>query len=129
MDTVHSSREIFQKAAIEAENAEKVECKPLRPNAYVENQKSLVALVRTEDRTSGIVEALCLIGGLTSNSARYVLRTFSLFLKMHQNERVFIWVKKNRCSATPILVFWFSYEFNTLSLSIFYKPHRRHPPP
>jgi uncharacterized protein (DUF362 family) len=64
MDTVHLSREIFQKAAIRAENAEKVKCKPLRPNAYVENQKSLVALVRTEDRRSGIVEALRLIGGL-----------------------------------------------------------------
>jgi uncharacterized protein (DUF362 family) len=65
MVTIQSSKEIFQRAAMEAENAEKVECKALRPNAYAENQKSLVALVRTDDRTSGIVEALRLIGGLT----------------------------------------------------------------
>jgi len=64
MGTVQLSKEIFQKAAVEAENAERVECKPLRPNVYVEDQKSLVALVRTDERESGIVEALRLIGGL-----------------------------------------------------------------
>ncbi len=64
MDAIQSSKEIFQKVAREAGGAEKVECKPLRLNVYVEDQKSLVALVRTEDRNSGIVEALRLIGGL-----------------------------------------------------------------
>lgn len=66
MSTVQSSREIFQKAAMEAANAPKVECKPLRPNVYTEDQRSLVALVRTEDRDSGIAEVLRLIGGIAS---------------------------------------------------------------
>ena len=64
MSSIQSSREIFQKAAKDAENALEVECKPLRPNVYVENHKSLVAIVRTEDRVSGIEEALRLIGGI-----------------------------------------------------------------
>jgi uncharacterized protein (DUF362 family) len=64
MSTVQSSKEIFQKAAAEAKNAIEVECKPLRSNVYVENHKSLVTLVRTEDRVSGIEEALHLIGGI-----------------------------------------------------------------
>ncbi len=58
------SRRIFQKAAMEAANAPEVECKPLRANVYVENQRSLVALVRTDDRERGIAEALRLIGGI-----------------------------------------------------------------
>lgn len=64
MTTVQSSREIFRKIAAKAPNASKVECRPLRPNVYVERQRSLVALVRTEDRESGITEALRLIGGM-----------------------------------------------------------------
>jgi len=64
MSAVQSSREIFQKVAMNAEKAKKVECKALRPNVYVEGKKSLVALVRTEDRKNGILEALSLIGGL-----------------------------------------------------------------
>jgi uncharacterized protein (DUF362 family) len=64
MSTLQPSREIFQKVAMEATNAPKVECKPLRPNVYVEKQRSLVALVRTEDRKSGIPEVLRLIGGI-----------------------------------------------------------------
>ena len=64
MSSVQSSREIFQKTAMEAPNAPKVECKQLRPNLYVENQRSLVALVRTEDRQTGIAEVLRLIGGI-----------------------------------------------------------------
>lgn len=64
MSTVQSSREIFQNVALKAANAPKVECKPPRPNVYVENQRSLVALVRTEDRENGIAEALRLIGGI-----------------------------------------------------------------
>jgi len=64
MSAAQSSREIFQKVAMEATNTPKVECKPLRSNVYVENQRSLVALVRTEDRESGIAEALRLIGGI-----------------------------------------------------------------
>lgn len=64
MSAVQSSRKIFQEAAMKAANALKVDCKPLRPNVYVENQRSLVALVRADDRRSGIVEALRLIGGI-----------------------------------------------------------------
>jgi uncharacterized protein (DUF362 family) len=41
-----------------------VECKPLRSNVYVESHKSLVAIVRAEDRIGGINEALRLIGGI-----------------------------------------------------------------
>jgi len=64
MSTVQSSKKIFRRAAVEAPNAPIVESKPLRPNIYDENQRSLVALVRTEDRESGIAEALRLIGGI-----------------------------------------------------------------
>ncbi|MGD8506984.1 MAG: hypothetical protein PVF15_10030, partial [Candidatus Bathyarchaeota archaeon] len=64
MSTVQSSRKIFRKSAKEATSAPKVDCKPLRPNVYVENQRSLVALVRTENRENGITEALRLIGGI-----------------------------------------------------------------
>lgn len=64
MSAAQSSREIFQKVAMEAANTPKVECKSLRSNVYVENHRSLVALVRTEDRESGIAEALRLIGGI-----------------------------------------------------------------
>lgn len=49
---------------MEAADALRVENRPLRPNVYVENQRSLVAVVRTEDRRSGIAEALRLIGGI-----------------------------------------------------------------
>jgi len=64
MSVVQSSEEIFEKTAMQAENARKVECKPLRGSPYVENGRSIVALVRTEDRTSGIAEALRLLGGI-----------------------------------------------------------------
>lgn len=65
MSTVQSSKEIFQKVATEAKSALKVECMPLRSNVYVENHKSLVTLIRTEDRVTGIEEALHSIGGIT----------------------------------------------------------------
>jgi len=76
MSTVQSSRKIFRKVAIEATDAPKAECKPLTPNVYTENQRSLVALVRTEDRESGINEVLRLIGGIMpaiENVEGYVL--------------------------------------------------------
>ena len=38
--------------------------KPLRPNAYTEKGKDLVAIVRSDDRSSGINEAISLLGGL-----------------------------------------------------------------
>jgi uncharacterized protein (DUF362 family) len=38
--------------------------KPLRSNAYTENGKDLVAIVRSDDRISGIREAISLLGGL-----------------------------------------------------------------
>lgn len=63
---MQNSKEVFQKAPAEAENAPKVECKPLKPNTYVEGQKSLVALVRTKNREEGITKALQLIGGISS---------------------------------------------------------------
>lgn len=64
MSIVQSSKEIFQKVAMAAEKALEIECKPLRPNVYIENHKSLIALVRTGDRVSGIQESLRLIGGI-----------------------------------------------------------------
>jgi len=36
----------------------------MRPNIYVRNKKSLVALIRTEERLSGISEAIRIIGGV-----------------------------------------------------------------
>ena len=38
--------------------------KPLRPNAYTEKAKVLVAIVRSDDRSSGINEAISLLGEL-----------------------------------------------------------------
>jgi uncharacterized protein (DUF362 family) len=61
---VQSSAEIFRNIAMKAEDARKVECKPLGCNPYAEKGSSLVALVRTEDRASGIAEALRLLGGI-----------------------------------------------------------------
>jgi len=70
MSVVQSSREIFQKTAAEAKDAAEVECKPLRPNVYVNNERSLMALVRSEDRGGGFEEALRLIGGIEPAIAR-----------------------------------------------------------
>ena len=64
MSIVEFSREIFRKTALKAESAAEVECKPLKSSSYVENQKSLVALVRTDERKPGIEATLNLIGGL-----------------------------------------------------------------
>ncbi len=63
---MQKSREIFQETASMANNAEKVECSQLRPNVYVEGRKSLVSLVRTDDREEGVKRALHLIGGIKS---------------------------------------------------------------
>jgi uncharacterized protein (DUF362 family) len=64
VSAIQSSSEIFRKAALDAENAREVQCRPLRPSPYVENERSLVALVRAKDRSSGMAEALRLIGGI-----------------------------------------------------------------
>jgi uncharacterized protein (DUF362 family) len=64
MNTVPASKEIFQRVAVEAASATEIKCKPLRPPVYVEDQESLVAVVRTDDRTTGIAAALHLIGGI-----------------------------------------------------------------
>ncbi len=64
MSAIGSSREIFRKVAEKAANAPKIKCKPLRPNVYVENERSLVALIRSDDRETGIAEALHIIGGV-----------------------------------------------------------------
>lgn len=69
MSVVQSSRDLFQKAAHEAESALEVECRPLRPNVYVGNGRSLVALVRAQDRKGGFEEALRLIGGIEPATA------------------------------------------------------------
>jgi len=61
-----SSREIFKRVASYAKKAPKVEGKPLRRGPYIEDGQSVVALVRTDNRVKGIVEALNLIGGLDS---------------------------------------------------------------
>ncbi|TET19692.1 DUF362 domain-containing protein [Candidatus Bathyarchaeota archaeon] len=61
-----SPREIFKRVASYAKKAPKVECKPLRCGPYIEDGRSIVALVRTDDRVEGIVEALNLIGDLDS---------------------------------------------------------------
>jgi uncharacterized protein (DUF362 family) len=61
-----SPRQIFKRVASYAKKAPKVECKPLRRGPYIEDGRSVVALVRTDDRVEGIVEALNLIGGLDS---------------------------------------------------------------
>lgn len=58
------SDEIFRRVASYAKDASEVKCRSLRPNQYVQEGRSIVALVRTDDRTSGIEEALRLIGGL-----------------------------------------------------------------
>ena len=64
MGTVELSRKIFRKTALKAEGAREIERKPLRSNSYVENQKSLVALVRTDEKKFGIEAVLNLVGGL-----------------------------------------------------------------
>jgi len=58
------SREIFRKVAVQAEKAPLVECKPLRVNKYVHNGKSVIALIRTNNRVEGIEKALEVIGGI-----------------------------------------------------------------
>lgn len=70
------SRRLFRKAAMEAAQASQVECNPVRANVYVESHRSLVALVRADDRERGIAEALRLIGGIepaVTNLKGYVL--------------------------------------------------------
>ena len=64
MSSTQSSREIFREVARRSGSAREVVCKPLRPNIYVRNKKSLVALIRTEERLSGIAEAIRIIGGV-----------------------------------------------------------------
>lgn len=61
---VQLSRKIFREAASEAWKAERVDCKPLRPNIYSEDGKSVIALVRARDRRKGILEALNILGGI-----------------------------------------------------------------
>lgn len=64
MDLVESSREFFRKVAEKAREAPEVECNPLRSNPYVRNQKSLVALVRSDERHLGLAEAMRVLGGI-----------------------------------------------------------------
>ena len=64
MSAVQSSEEIFHKTAMRAEEARRVECRSLRCSPYIENGRSIVVLVRAEDRISGIAEALRLLGGI-----------------------------------------------------------------
>lgn len=64
MSTINSSKKIFRSVASKAADAPVVECKPLRPITYAEGQKSLVGIVRTNDRENGIAEVLRLVGGI-----------------------------------------------------------------
>jgi uncharacterized protein (DUF362 family) len=66
MSSTESPREIFRRVASNAKKVSEEMCKPLRSGPYVEEGRSVVALVRTDDRVEGIVEALSLIGGLDS---------------------------------------------------------------
>ena len=61
---MQASREIFEEAASKAGSARKVQCKPLRPNVYVDGQKSLVSIVRADSREEGILRAVESIGGI-----------------------------------------------------------------
>lgn len=87
MKLVRSSREIFQEVAGKVGYAPEVECKPLRPNPYVQNQKSLVALVRSEERRLGLIEAMRIAGGIEP--------------AMHGLEDGFVLVKPNCNSHDP----------------------------
>ncbi|MEM3886756.1 MAG: DUF362 domain-containing protein [Candidatus Methanomethylicia archaeon] len=58
------SREIFRRTAQKAEKAEKVECKPQRGNVYTINGKSIISIVRTNNRIEGILKAVEGIGGI-----------------------------------------------------------------
>lgn len=57
-------RDIFEKMKGERDDYRQVECKPLRERRCVEDGKSLVSLVRTDNRRKGIEEALRLLGGM-----------------------------------------------------------------
>lgn len=68
--------EIYRRVSSYRDKAPQAENKPLRPNAYVKDRQSVVALVRTNNRTRGIIEALSIIGGLKPTLAKlrgYVL--------------------------------------------------------
>ena len=68
--------EIYRRVSSYKDKAPQAESKPLRPNAYVNDGRSVVALVRTNNRTRGIIEALGIIGGLKPTLAElqgYVL--------------------------------------------------------
>lgn len=58
------SREIFRKVASKANGAPLVECKPLRENKYAHDDRSIVALIRTDNRVEGVKKALEIIGGI-----------------------------------------------------------------
>ncbi|UCG44768.1 MAG: DUF362 domain-containing protein [Candidatus Bathyarchaeota archaeon] len=64
MKSAESSREIFRRIASSAETASGVLHKPLRSSPYVEEGRSIIALIRTNDRVEGIKEAVNLLGGL-----------------------------------------------------------------
>ncbi|UCG36750.1 MAG: DUF362 domain-containing protein [Candidatus Bathyarchaeota archaeon] len=68
--TSEESKEIFRSVASHATDAVPVECKPLRPNAYADNGKSVVSLVKAENRVEGIHKAVELIGGLHVTPAK-----------------------------------------------------------
>jgi uncharacterized protein (DUF362 family) len=62
--TNEGSMSIYNRLLREPPDGPLVPHKPMRPNAYTENGKDLVAIVRTDDRISGIKEAISLLGGL-----------------------------------------------------------------
>lgn len=58
------SRKRFREIASQAKWPPPLKCKALRANKYVCNEKSLIALVRTDNRVKGIEKALEIIGGI-----------------------------------------------------------------
>jgi uncharacterized protein (DUF362 family) len=62
--TNEGSMALYNRLLKDPPEGPRVSYKPLRPNAYTENGKHIVAIVRSDDRSRGINEAISLLGGL-----------------------------------------------------------------
>jgi uncharacterized protein (DUF362 family) len=62
--TGEGSMALYRKLLEDPPHGPEAPYKPLRPNAYTDNGKDILAIVRSDDRTSGIIEAISLLGGL-----------------------------------------------------------------
>ena len=64
MEVTHEgSMTLYQRLLEDPPEGPMVPYKPLRPNVYTENGKDVVAIVRSDDRSRGIIEATSLLGG------------------------------------------------------------------